>query len=73
MQGTAEEILIHANEFAKTKHKLNEILVKHTGQDLATIEKDTDRDNVMSADEAGASGLIDKSVDSMPRDGEKAE
>jgi len=73
MQGTAEEILIHANEFAKTKHKLNEILVKHTGQDLATIEKDTDRDNFMSADEAVAYGLIDKSVDSMPRDGEKAE
>ena len=73
MQGTAEEILIHANEFAKTKHKLNEILVKHTGQDLATIEKDTDRDNFMSADEAVAYGLIDKSVDSMPRDGERAE
>ena len=56
----------------KTKHKLNEILVKHTGQDLATIEKDTDRDNFMSADEAVAYGLIDKAVDSMPRDGKKA-
>jgi ATP-dependent Clp protease protease subunit len=73
MQGTAEEILIHANEFAKTKQKLNEILVKHTGQDLATIEKDTDRDNFMSADDAVAYGLIDKAVDSMPRDGKKAE
>ena len=65
MEGTAEEILIHAKEFQKTKHKLNEILIKHTGKTLATIEKDTDRDNFMSATEAKKYGLIDTVVEHM--------
>jgi ATP-dependent Clp protease protease subunit len=65
MEGTAEEILIHAKEFQKTKEKLNEILIKHTGKTLATIEKDTDRDNFMSSPEAKKYGLIDTVVEKM--------
>ncbi|MGY8733409.1 MAG: ATP-dependent Clp protease proteolytic subunit [Pirellulales bacterium] len=65
MEGTAEEILIHAKEFRKTKAKLNEILIKHTGKTLATIEKDTDRDNFMAATEAKTYGLIDTVVEHM--------
>jgi ATP-dependent Clp protease, protease subunit len=65
MEGTAEEILIHAKEFQKTKEKLNEILIKHTGKTLATIEKDTDRDNFMSSTEAKKYGLIDTVVEHM--------
>ena len=65
MEGTAEEILIHAREFQKTKEKLNEILIKHTGKTLATIEKDTDRDNFMSSMEAKKYGLIDTVVEKM--------
>jgi ATP-dependent Clp protease protease subunit len=65
MEGTAEEILIHAREFQKTKDKLNEILIKHTGKTLATIEKDTDRDNFMSSAEAKKYGLIDTVVEHM--------
>lgn len=67
MQGTAEEILIHANEFRKTKRKLNEILVKHTGQSLEAIEKDTDRDRFMSAQEAVAYGIVDQVIETMPK------
>ena len=65
MQGTAEEILIHSKEFQKTKDKLNEILIKHTGKDLATIDADTARDNFMSSEEAQAYGLIDHVVSTM--------
>ena len=67
MQGTAEEISIHAKEFKRIKQKLNEILLKHTGQTLSKIESDTDRDRFMDSDEAVAYGLIDKVVDSMPK------
>ena len=73
MQGTAEEIMIHAAEFRRIKQKLNEILLKHTGQTLEKIEKDTDRDRFMSADEAAEYGLIDKSIESMPKSAAKAE
>ena len=52
MEGTAEEIMIHAKEFKKVKQKLNNILLKHTGHPLEQIEKDTDRDRFMSAEEA---------------------
>src|SRR6202163_1997162 len=51
MEGTAEEIMIHAKEFKKVKAKLNAILLKHTGHPLEKIEQDTDRDRFMSADE----------------------
>lgn len=67
MQGTAEEILIHANEFKKTKRKLNEILMKHSGQTLDAIEKDTDRDRFMSAEEGVGYGLVDRVIEKMPR------
>ena len=63
MEGTAEEILIHAQEFAKIKEKMNGILLKHTGHPIEKIEADTDRDRFMSADEACQYGLIDKVVE----------
>jgi ATP-dependent Clp protease protease subunit len=66
MQGTAEEILIHANEFKKTKQKLNQILAKHTGKTLSDLERDTDRDHFLSAEESVAYGLVDKVVESAP-------
>ena len=47
-------------EFTKTKKRLNELLVKHTGQSIETIEKDTDRNYFMGPDEAREYGLIDK-------------
>ena len=59
-QGQATDIAIHAKQILKTKEKLNRILAKNTGRDLAEIERDTDRDNFMSADEALEYGLIDK-------------
>lgn len=68
MQGTAEEISIHAREFKRIKQKLNEILIKHSGQSLTQIEHDTDRDRFMSAEEAVEYGLIDKAIESMPRE-----
>lgn len=64
-QGSAEEILIHAREFQRIKQKMNEILIKHTGHSLEKIEKDTDRDCFMSADEAKDYGLVDQVVASM--------
>ena len=65
MQGTAEDIMIHATEFKKVKHKLNKILIKHSGQPLEKIEQDTDRDRFMSAVEAMEYNLIDKVVEHM--------
>ncbi|MDO4549624.1 MAG: ATP-dependent Clp protease proteolytic subunit [Planctomycetia bacterium] len=59
MEGTAEEILIHATEFKKMKAKLNEIMIKHTGHSYEKIEKDTDRDHFMSAEEAKDYRLVD--------------
>ena len=67
MQGTAEEISIHLTEFQRTKRRLNEILIRHCGQDLDKIERDTDRDRFMDPEEAVSYGLIDKVVESMPR------
>ncbi|EIJ43318.1 ATP-dependent Clp protease, proteolytic subunit ClpP [Beggiatoa alba B18LD] len=58
-QGQATDIDIHAREILKVRDRLNNILVKHTGQPLETIARDTDRDNFMSADEAMKYGLID--------------
>ena len=63
MEGTAEDIMIHANEFKKIKRRLNEILIKHTGQPMETIEADTDRDRFMTAVEAMEYRIIDKVVD----------
>ena len=69
MQGTAEDIMIHAKEFKFIKHRLNEILLKHTGQPLEKIEADTDRDRFMTADEAKEYKLIDSVVAQMASDG----
>ena len=52
MEGSAEDIIIHAKEFIKVKERLNRILIKHTGHPLEKIEKDTDRDRFMSPEEA---------------------
>jgi ATP-dependent Clp protease, protease subunit len=65
MEGTAEEIMIHAKEFQKVKAKLNHILLKHTGHPLDKIEKDTDRDRFMSAEEAHEYALIDRVIEHM--------
>jgi len=65
MQGTAEEIAIHAKEFRRIKQRMNEILIKHTGHSLDKIEKDTDRDRFMTADEAAEYKLVDKVIEHM--------
>lgn len=62
--GQASDIEIHARELLKLKQKLNELLAKHSGKKLAQLEKDTDRDNFMSAEEALKYGLIDQVVQS---------
>ncbi|MBM4020636.1 MAG: ATP-dependent Clp protease proteolytic subunit [Planctomycetes bacterium] len=66
MEGTAEEIMIHAKEFKNVKRKLNNILLKHTGHPLVKIEEDTDRDRFMSAQEALDYRLIDEVIEHMP-------
>jgi ATP-dependent Clp protease protease subunit len=58
-QGQATDIDIHAKEIIKTRQRLNELLARHTGQTLEQVEKDTDRDNFMSGEEATEYGLID--------------
>jgi ATP-dependent Clp protease protease subunit len=63
-QGQATDIMIHARETQRIKQTLNELLAKHTGQPLEVIERDTDRDNFMSAQEACDYGLIDKVITS---------
>ena len=60
MQGTASDISIHAEEILRAKKSLNEILAKHTGQTLEAVERDTDRDFFMSADQSKAYGLVDE-------------
>lgn len=64
VNGQAEDIKIHAEWILKTREKLNKILSENTGQPLDRIERDTDRDNFMGAEEAAAYGLIDKVVTS---------
>ena len=59
-QGQASDIEIHAKEILYLKERLNKMLADHTGQPLEVIERDTDRDNFMSADAALAYGLVDK-------------
>ncbi len=58
-QGQASDIQIHAQEILTIKSKLNRLLAEHTGQPLEVIERDTDRDNFMSADQAVEYGLVD--------------
>ena len=64
VNGQAEDIKIHAEWILKTRDKLNKILAANTGQDLAVIERDTDRDNFMGAAEAAEYGLIDRVIES---------
>jgi len=59
-QGQASDIEIHAREILYLRAKLNEILARHTGQDMKTIERDTDRDNFLSAEQAVSYGIVDK-------------
>jgi len=63
-QGQASDIEIHAREILALRLRLNEMLSKHTGQPIERIEKDTDRDNFMSAESAKGYGLIDKVLSS---------
>ena len=65
VQGVASDISIQAKEILKMKEQLNLILAKHTGQDVAKIEKDTDRDYFMSGEEARAYGLVDEVVSNV--------
>ena len=63
MQGQATDIKIHADRILRIKDKLNRMLSEQTGQPLETIQRDTERDNFMSAEEACAYGLVDKVID----------
>jgi ATP-dependent Clp protease, protease subunit len=67
MEGTASDIHIHAREALRIKQRLNEILLKHTGQTLERIEQDTDRDKFMSAQEAKDYGLVDCVLERLPK------
>lgn len=62
-QGQASDIAIHAEHIIATKERLNKLLAKYTGQNLATIKKDTDRDNYLTAKEAVEYGLVDQIVE----------
>ena len=62
MQGQATDIKIHADRIIRIKAKLNKLLSEQTGKPLETIERDTERDNFMTADEACAYGLVDKVI-----------
>jgi ATP-dependent Clp protease protease subunit len=66
-QGQVTDILIHAREVESLKRRLNEIYVKHTGNDYETVEAGLERDNFMSPEEAKAWGLIDEILESRPR------
>lgn len=70
-RGQASDIMIHAKETQDLKTRLNEIYVKHTGQDIATVEQALDRDNFMTAEQAKDWGLVDNIVE--VRSGEASE
>lgn len=61
-QGQATDIEIQAREILRIKRQLNELLAHHTGQTVKAIEKDTDRDNIMTAEEAKEYGLVDEVI-----------
>ena len=61
-QGQASDIKIHADHILRTRAKLNKLLAEHTGKSIEEIERDTERDNFLTADEACAYGLIDKVI-----------
>ena len=65
-RGQASDIKIHADHILRTREKLNAILAERTGKPIETIEKDTDRDNFLSAEAAAEYGLIDKVIEKRP-------
>ncbi|GAB3349569.1 MULTISPECIES: ATP-dependent Clp endopeptidase proteolytic subunit ClpP [Chromohalobacter] len=65
-QGQAADIEIHTKEILNIRQQLNEILAKHTGQDVETVARDTDRDNFMNGAQAAEYGLIDAMLDKRP-------
>lgn len=65
-QGQASDIEIHAREILSIRERLNGILAKHTGQDITTIQQDTDRDNFMNGEQAQEYGLIDSVLSNRP-------
>jgi ATP-dependent Clp protease protease subunit len=65
-RGAATDMLIRTKQLLRTKKLMNELLAKHTGQPLERIERDTDRDNFMSAKEAQEYGLVDHVLERMP-------
>ena len=67
VQGAASDISIQAREILRLREKINELLVKHTGQALEKIQKDTDRDYFMSAEEAKEYGIVDEVLYSKPK------
>lgn len=67
-RGQASDIEIHAKEILSLKAKLNQLLAEHTGQPLERLEKDTDRDNFMSAEAAREYGLVDTVLDKRPKE-----
>ncbi|MDE5563837.1 MAG: ATP-dependent Clp endopeptidase proteolytic subunit ClpP [Oscillospiraceae bacterium] len=62
LSGQCTDIKIHSDHLVRTRQKMNELLAKHTGQPLEVIERDTERDNYMTADQAQAYGLIDQVI-----------
>jgi len=71
-EGQATDIQIHAKEILRMRQTLNEMLARHTGQPIEKIERDTERDFFMSAQEAKAYGIIDDIILSSSRDGQSA-
>ncbi len=67
-QGTAADIEIQAKEILYLRHKMNELMAKHTGQPIDVIARDTDRDNFKSAEDAKSYGLIDQVLERRPDD-----
>lgn len=65
-QGQATDIDIHAKEILRIREELNQIMAKHSGQDIEKVSADTERDNFMSAEEAQEYGLIDKVIEKRP-------
>jgi ATP-dependent Clp protease protease subunit len=64
-EGTATDLQIHAREVKRMKRRLNEILIRHSGRSLDEIERDTDRDKFMEAEEAVSYGLVDRRLEHM--------
>ena len=69
--GMASDIAIHAKEILVIKSRLNEMLARHTGKTVEQIERDADRDNFMSADEAKAYGMVDAVLAQRPSESVK--